>query len=426
MKKNYTINLSWPTRKECCVEQYFQWLELCLNKNITIVRIFLVPWGIYPYGYTKDMDYLLSIISKANELGIKVVLVLDTYVNYCSRTFRDFENCEYCWDTNMFSNNQSIGNFLEKRGVTEYLDRIIEILNSIIEFENIIYIELCNEIDLINAKKKSIIAWINNSIKELTDIFGNRFLYGVSISDYRRYKVFSDNLLCRCDIHSYRFPYNTALENYEYYSRNFPKTWLSEFSCFSDFAHSDTIESKTYFVGMIASALFNNATIMPATWWWAEILNSPQYVDLFSSMDSINTLGFDKLDEKIAVEVCGQVKLYDRQTKEKIRYRLGVLKKNLGFIVDEMPAITKFIKKSIFRKYNNQFAYQIFVDDRKGVHILVETYTHIRISLANLIKNEKYNIVCANLIDNTETIYNDLRVLLEIATGVYWINIDVL
>ena len=155
-------------------------------------------------------------------------------------------------------------------------------MQEIEKYDNVIKIELCNEIDQIESKRKHIICWINNSLMELSKKYGDRFEYKVSISDYRVYDYFSKRIKCKCDIHSYRFPYNTALENYEYINWRFPFAWISEFACFSDFAYADAIESQTYFSAMILRASFEKSKEFPAPWWWEKILPDSLYMNIYA------------------------------------------------------------------------------------------------------------------------------------------------
>ncbi len=181
MQKKYSINLAWPSEMTNCEKEYQTWIKICQKYNIGCIRIFLVPWGMNPIESSDDLQLLCEVIQKAQKMCIEVVLVLDTYVNYVMHSYRDFLNCDYGWFTNRFSQHQSLEAFMIEKGKTQYIDKISEILQEIEKYDNVIKIELCNEIDQIESKRKHIICWINNSLMELSKKYGDRFEYKVSI-----------------------------------------------------------------------------------------------------------------------------------------------------------------------------------------------------------------------------------------------------
>lgn len=419
----FAINLAWNSEQKNFVEQYCKWLDVCKIHKIRCVRLFLVPWGIYPYDSSEHLEHLCSIVSYAEKKEIDIILVIDTYVNYCIHTYRDFENDEYGWNSNIFFKGQSIIDFLNESGQSDYLKKVVEILFNIKQYKNVLNIELCNEIDQIEANRNSIVNWINNSIDELTSLFDCRYRFLVSIADYRNYYSFSKNISCQCDIHTYRFPYNTAIENYNFYKKKFPSAWISEFACFSDYAYSETIESKIYFAAMIIGASLTSNSILPASWWWENIMGNPEYMKIFTYASTLDLPLIKKKDIQIRVNEVEHYRKDDKKLREKISYRLAVLRKNPFFLVQEVPAITKFVKKILLPKYRNQYAYNVYSCDSIQYFILLETYVGLQLDLTEMAKFAIANILCIDVIRDQKRIDYTSKDKIILSEGVYWIRV---
>ena len=402
MDREFSMNLSWPTEFSDREKEYQRWIEICRESGIGCVRIFLVPWGINPLGSCDDIDFLCKIIQKARELSIEVVLVIDTYVNYVMHPYRDFVDCEYGWLSNSFSKNKSLRTFLTENGKTGYLDKVSEVLLALEPYENVNRIELCNEIDQIESKRRNVVSWINNNIRELQERFGNRFEYRVSISNHREYRFFEKHINCRCDIHTYRFPYNTALENYEYLSLNYPNAWISEFAFYSDFAYSETIESKVYFAAMILCAHFEKCAEFPAPWWGEKILSDSEYMGIYAYIITIDVQSKRKKNSVLAFKEL-EKKKQDVKLKNKIQYRLSVLRKNPLFILQEVPAIRKYLHKKLHPQFNHSYAVAGYESNSGDLYVILETYVQVEVT-GNPERENDAMIKCIDLIRNQKMI----------------------
>ena len=402
MDRKFSMNLSWPTESGDREDEYQKWIRICQKANIGCIRVFLVPWGINPFESNDDLNLLCRIIQKAQEACIEVVLVIDTYVNYVMHTYRDFVDCEYSWNTNSFSSNRSLRTFLSEDGKTRYLEKVTEILRVIEPYRNVKRLELCNEIDQIGSNRKRIVGWINNSITELQKIFGGRFEFHVSISNHREYCYFKKMVNCRCDIHTYRFPYNTALENYKYLSSNYPDAWISEFAYYSDFAYSETIESKVYFSAMILRAYFERCSDFPAPWWWEKILSDPAYMSIYDYIITIDTLLTRKQTGAFEFKEL-EKKKQDVKLKNKIQYRLSVLKQNPFYIIQEFPAIRKYMHKKLHPQYNHSYAAEEYESNSGDLYIILETYVPIEVT-CNPERESGALIKCIDLIRDQKMI----------------------
>lgn len=416
------MNLAWPTEQKRSKEEYQTWLKLCGKYNINCIRIFLVPWGLNPVEISTDLTLLCDVIQLAQYYSIEVTLVLDTYVNYVKHSYRDFADSEFGWHTNRFSSIHTLDSFLLKRGKTQYVNEILGVLHSIVEFNNVNRIELCNEIDQIESKRNIVIRWINNNITVLSHEFGNRFNYRVSISDYRKYSYFAKRLKCKCDIHSYRFPYNTALENYTYLKNRFPMAWLSEFACFSDYAYAESIESHIYFHAMMLCATFENCKDFPAPWWWEKIVPDPTYMSIYECLDGIKEDFISSKTEDFSIREIERIHKVDAKIKNKIRYRLSVLIKNPKYIFQEIPAITKYLRKRIWSKYNHPYAILGYESVRGVRYFILETYVPIEICYMSK-DGRQGSLVCTDMTRSQQAIAIEIDETKILHEGTYWLVI---
>jgi len=416
MHNRYSINLAWPSGQKSFEEEYRNWIKMCKEYNINYIRVFLVPWGLNPIDSPKDLQLLCEVLQMAQRHSIEVVLVLDTYVNYVKYSYRDFLNSEYGWLNNPFSKDQSLDAFLEENGRTQYIERISSVLRTVTQYNNVNSIELCNEIDQIDASRDQIVGWINNSYGILLQEYGNRFGYRISISDYRAYSYYTKHIKCRCDIHSYRFPYNTALENYEYLTNTCSTAWISEFACFSDYAYADSVESLTYFYSMLICATFENCTVYPAPWWWEKILLDTSYMNVYKYLDDFKGEFVKSKIEGFSIKEIKQINLSrDSKMQDKIRYRLSVLKRNPKFLKQELPAITKYLRKKIWPQYNHKYAAIGFKSSNGILYIILETYVPIEV-LYETGDGLFRILICQDMIRNMEKIpisVNESRILKE-------------
>lgn len=419
MHNRYSINLAWPSGQKSFKEEYRTWIELCKEYNINIIRVFLVPWGLNPVDSPEDLPLLCEVIQLAQKHSIEVVLVLDTYVNYVKYSYRDFLNSEYGWFNNPCSDAQSLESFLEGNGRTQYIEKISSVLRTVAQYNNVNSIELCNEIDQIEASRNQIVGWINNSYGILLQQYGNRFQYRISISDYRAYSYFAKRIKCRCDIHSYRFPYNTALENYEYLTNTFSTAWISEFACFSDYAYADSIESLTYFCSMLLCAAFEKCADYPASWWWEKILQDTSYMNVYKYLDDIKGEFVRSKIEGFSVKEIKQIRmLRDSKMQDKIRYRLSVLKRNPKLLKQELPAITKFIRKKLWPKYNHKFATTGFKSLDGILYIILETYVPIEVLYETGESLSRF-LICQDMIRKMEKIAINVNESKTLKEGIY-------
>lgn len=420
MHNGYSMNLAWPIEQKKSKEEYQAWLKLCKKYNIKRVRVFLVPWGINPIENSSDIALLCDVIQLAQEYSVEVILVIDTYVNYVRYSYRDFLDSEFGWKTNRFSSIYTLDSFLAMSGKTQYLVDISGLLQKIKKYSNVNKIELCNEIDQIESKRKYVIQWINNSISVLSNEFGSRFDYRVSISDYRKYSCFAKRLKCNCDIHSYRFPYNTAMENYQYLTNMFPMAWISEFACFSDFAYADSMESHIYFNAMVLCAFFENCKDYPAPWWWEKIVPDPAYMSIYKWLDVIKDEFISSKTDDISIKEIEQTHATDVKTKNKIRYRLSVLIKNPGYIKQEIPAITKFLRKRIWSKYNRTYAILGYKSVKGHQYFILETYVPIEICYKNG-DGQHGQLTCKDITRSQQSISIEINKTRTLCEGTYLI-----
>lgn len=418
METCFSINIAWPPEKKYSANYYWECFKTCKKYNIGCIRVFTVPWGLYPIERADDLKSLCEILSIANKLGLDIVLVLDTYVNYVKNSYRDFINSDYGWHTNHFSHCLSLEDFLISNGKTRYVEKISDVLHEIEKYGNVTKIELCNEIDQIDSKPKLIVRWINNSISELSKQYSDRFEFRVSISDYRAYDYFSKQVDCKCDIHTYRFPYNTALENYTYLKQAFPEAWISEFACFSDFAYAETIESRIYFSAMVLSASFEKCTEFPAPWWWEKILPDPLYMNIYVYLTTLDTELIKKEIDLFEFTEIGKHNKQDAKIKNKIKYRLSVLKTNPQYIKQELPAITKFLRKKLWSKFNHSFAVAGYETRSGDKYIVLETYVPIEVKPCA--DNDSLGSSrCIDVIRNQKTILINMNETITLNEGTY-------
>lgn len=423
MHNRYSINLAWPSGHKNYKEEYRSWVELCKEYNINNIRVFLVPWGLNPMDSSDDLPLLCEVIQLAQKYSIEVVLVLDTYVNYVKYSYRDFLNSEYGWLNNPFSSAQSLESFLEGNGRTKYIESISSVLQAVIKYDNVNSIELCNEIDQIESSRKQIAEWINNSYGVLLQEYGNRFDYRVSISDYRAYSYFAKRIKCKCDIHSYRFPYNTAIENYEYLTNIFSVAWISEFACFSDYAYADSIESLTYFCSMLLCAAFEKCADFPAPWWWEKILQDSSYMNIYKYLEGVKGEFVRSKIEGFSVRKIEQIQmLRDTKIQDKIRYRLSVLKRNPKFLKQELPAITKFLRKRIWPQYNHKFATTGFRASNGTQYIILEAYVPIEV-IYKPGEGTRCFLICQDMVRRQKEILININEAKTLKEGTYLLTI---
>ena len=415
MKNCFAINIAWPPKIKESVYYYRKCFQVCERHNIGIIRVFLVPWGLYPIERVDDLKKICEIIQLANEFNLEIVLVLDTYVNYVKSSYRDFADSDYSWYTNTFSGKTALVEFLCAKGKNEYLEKLSTVLQEIVKYDNVKTIELCNEIDQIEAARNKIVFWVNNNIRVLRDEYGDRYNFIVSISDYRLYKYYSRKIECKCDIHSYRFPYNTAMENYEYLREKFPAAWISEFGCFSDFAYTETIESKIYHSAMILRACFERCMPAPAAWWWETILNDSEYMNVYSYMEKL-ICTFEKIEvEEFWISDIELAHDEDLKLRKRIQYRLSALKKNPLYFKQELPAITKFLKKKMWKKYNHNHVLIGFESEECKKYYILETYAPVKLEF-NSSDNRCDLLVCTDITRNQTPIpisMNEAQILRE-------------
>lgn len=423
MHNRYSINLAWPSEQKKCKEEYRTWIKLCGKYNIKCIRVFLVPWGLNPVESSADLLLLSEVIQLAQQHSIEVILVLDTYVNFVEYSYRDFFDSEFGWFTNRFSGFCSLDSFLSESGKTQYIDSLSNVLREVIRFKNVSKIELCNEIDQIESKKQRVVKWINNSLKVLYQEYGDRFDYRVSISDYRVYSYFSEHIKCKCDIHSYRFPYNTALENYEYLTNTFPNAWISEFACFSDFAYADSIESRTYFCAMLLCATFQKCVEYPAPWWWEKILLNPSYMNIYNYLVDIKDEFVRRDIVELSVNAINQTQKLDTKVKNKIRYRLSVLKRNPRYLKQEWAAITKFMGKKIRSKYNHRYAIVNYESTSGNQYVVLETYIPIEVKYKTR-DDRRCRLICKDMTRNQKMIPINLDETRTLNEGTYLLIIQ--
>lgn len=422
-KSQLTFNLAWPSNLKSIIDQYKNWLDICAAYNIKKVRIILAPWGIYPLGNETHIDILKQIANYALNRNIEIVLAIDTYVNYCSNTYRDFENGEFGWKCNRFNHGQSIKCFLRNAGKSQYLAEMIFLLKQLISLNNIISVELCNEIDQIEASPDTICFWINNTLRHFTMEFEERYVYRVSISNNRYYSYYSNHIACVCDIHSYRYPFNTAIENIEYYYSKFKNAWLSEFSCFSDYAHENTLDSVTYFSATFYESILRNISIAPAPWWWDELLGSPLYTNILSNISLQSFEPTTRATINVEIKPIGESKSKSNKTiiANKIKYRISALVKRPSSIMQELPSINKFLIKNIHRKYNKLTAISLHRGKNK-TYILVETYVPIQLEFERGLISLSPKCICYDIIRNRKKAFSCDIIKLK-CPGAYLITI---
>lgn len=423
MHNGYSMNLAWPTEQYRSKEEYQTWLALCEKYNINCVRIILAPWGLNPVETSTDLSLLCDVIRLAQYYSIEVILVVDTYVNYVRHSYRDFADSEFGWYTNRFSSIHTLDSFLSKTGKTQYISDISGVLREVTRYSNVNIVELCNEMDQIESRRDTIIQWINNSIEILSHEYEKRFEYRVSISDYRKYSYFAKRLNCKCDIHSYRFPYNTALENYTYLKNRFPQAWLSEFACFSDYAYAESIESRIYFYAMMLCAAFENCRDFPAPWWWEKIMPDPAYMSVYKFLDNIQDEFVSRKTEYFLINEIEQIHRVDSKITNKIRYRLSVLIKNPKYIIQEIPAITKFLRKRICSKYNHPYAILGYESAHGDQYFILETYVPIKICYKNE-DGRLGSLVCKDMTRGQQVITVKINEDVILCEGTYWLIIQ--
>ena len=420
-----TYNLAWPSNLNSIIDQYKKWIDICTAHGIKMVRIILAPWGIYPFDNEAHTDILKQIADYAHNRNIEIVLAIDTYVNYCSSTYRDFENGEYGWKCNHFNCGETIESFLRNIAKSQYVVEMISLLKQLVPLHSIVSVELCNEIDQIEASPNTICCWINNTLRYFSDEFGERFIYRVSISNNRYYSYYSNRIKCRCDLHSYRYPYNTAIENIEYYCSKYKNVWLSEFSCFSDFAHENTIECVTYFSATMYESILRNLSILPAPWWWDESFRSSLFINILSSVVNQSFEPTTPVSIDIRIKPIGRTKSATdkRIILNKIKYRVSVLVKKPSSFIQEFPAIKKFLKKITHRKYNNPTAISSYMGKTKA-YILVETYVPIQLEFEKKLITSNRKCICYDIIRHKNKLLS-CDIIRLINAGTYLIIVSI-
>lgn len=183
----------------------------------------------------------------------------------------------------------------------------------------------------------------------------------------------------------------------------FPTAWLSEFGCFSDFAYTETIESKIYHSAMILRACFERCMPFPASWWWESILNDSEYMNVYSHLKQF-ICTFEKIEvENIMISDVELPHDGDLKLRNKIRYRLSALKKNPMYFKQELPAITKFLTKKMWKKYNHNHVLIGFESEEGKKYYILETYVPVKVKYISS-DNRCDLLICTDITRNQKPI----------------------
>ncbi|NUM33612.1 MAG: hypothetical protein HUU50_03670 [Candidatus Brocadiae bacterium] len=409
------INLGWAECEDIIL-RYEEWFLLCKKYHITSVRIFLVEWGIGLFTEKAKMESLYRILEIAEKYKIEVLLVLETYVHFCKNTFCDFKNNEYSWKNYSLIYKCSIDAFFSKKKIIQdYLTKVITFLKSIEMYKMLYGIELCNEIDQIEANKKKVKLWLKICIDAIRQNFSERYVLSYSISDTHYYSMFKD-IECVCDFHTYGFPYHTMLENIKYFDSLENAARVTEYARFSEESYTDLMSSKIYFAAGLWENYFRGKFYSPFSWWWEDILSSKQYyeiLDFFCKIkDSFHTLRekkYSKMNIEIMSIISESKPIEKKLLLKKIKYRLGVIIKNPTFILREIGAIRKFLKKIFKKKYSSPFSFRAYSNISRDLY-LFEAYVNVEIRITYTRNSIPVKIYIYNLVNGTVELLADISI----------------
>jgi len=166
---------------------------------------------------------------------------------------------------------------------------------------------------------------------------------------------------------------------------------------------------------MILRACFERCMPAPAAWWWETILNDSEYMNVYSYMEKL-ICTFEKIEvEEFWISDIELAHDEDLKLRNKIQYRLSALKKNPLYFKQELPAITKFLKKKMWKKYNHNHVLIGFESEECKKYYILETYAPVKLEF-NSSDNRCDLLVCTDITRNQTPIpisMNEAQILRE-------------
>jgi hypothetical protein len=428
MNYDIGINLGWNDEIDAILQCEF-WFKKCKEQGITITRIFLVEWGIGTLQQNETISKLNKVLKIAEQYNIKVILVIEHYVHFCKKTFRDFINSEYNFFTYAPKYVSSLKEFFSKQQIIElYEKQVSDFIDKIENSSTLFGIEICNEIDQVDINLKKASKWLDYLLLKLKSKYKDRFILSFSISNPKFYKKFK-KLSNFCSLHTYGFPYETMIKNMSYFYSLDKNVLITEYSKFSDQPNTKLKSSATYFVSGLWGAFLMGKTYSPFSWWWNDILSFDEYSSIFKYFGDLKNKFSDfaicQKTDNVSVKILKNSKEYSIEKqleKKKIGYRLDTLLKNPTFLFKEISAIKKFLKKKLMKKYSIPFAF-VFLKCKKREVYLFETYCNSEVSIkcSNAKIAKVYDLVnCSeriiNVCDKFKILINGCQ-LIEITYG---------
>lgn len=354
------INLGWHQEgvsNEEILSQYLNWLNICYENNIRIIRIFIIRWSINALFDESKINLLHKIIHEANELNIEVVIVLNHFTDFTQQYHKVLSEGTYTWKTYPLSQRRSVKKFFSEIEES-FINNIRKVLDTIIDCKNIKKIELFNEIDQVNIKRSNLVKWINQLLERLS-LYTQRYDFFISFADYNNFVFFKDKVFLPIDVHLYNFPFEYAFKNIEYIKNKTGGTevFLGEYAKFSDCSHLENCESKSYFCSGLWGAYFLGFHNSPLHWWWQELIESQDYLRIINIFIKNKPHDFFKFNNfKVDNVILGDFNCSSNGSlrKNKFFFRLRNLLCRPKYIKSEWRAILKFVKKILFNTLNRE------------------------------------------------------------------------
>jgi len=395
------INLGWYKEEASNQEifnQYKNWLNICRENNIKLVRIFLARWSINALFDDSKLNLLFKIIKEADSFGVEVILILNHFTDFIDQHHRELAEAKYVWDSYPLK-KESIKSFFTNLD-KNFVAKIKKVLNKIKEYKNVTKIELFNEIDQVNINNKILIKWISELERELS-LYQKRYKFYVSVASHDNLKLFKNNLSIPVDIHIYNFPSEYAFKNIEYFKGKLDNSYyLGEYAKFSDNSHLEVCESKSYFCSGLWGSYLQGLKNSPLHWWWQELLINNEYLKIISLFRKYVPKNFNlvsnnnfKISDLKVIELGGNNSI----RKDKILFRLKTLILHPTYLRAECGAIVKFIKKILSSCIDKEEVLIRSFENQKYVYFYCEPKNCQKI-------NFNLHAKGANNIDNIELI----------------------
>lgn len=394
--KNTTIgmNFCWNPLNTDILETYINYIDWCDKHKIKIIRIIFSKWGLNCIYNKEDVILLKQIVQYASIKNINIIITLLNFTDFNTSNYLDINNEKFSWKFNKYRIiNKKVSIFFKKID-NALVEDIIYVLDSLIEYNNIEFIEIMNEIDQVNCNDIKLINWCNKLIEILAKKY-QKYIFTCSISNYQKFNLYRGKLNCYVDLHFYSFPRENAFKNLQYVTRvNKEILYFGEYAKNSDYSYMDDYGSKIYFTSGLWGSYFLKLTYSAMSWWWDDIIINSDYEKIIDFYNTNNSrFQFDNFEE-ISTE--GLSIEYNNNSTNKRKYetykiieRIINLLRHPLFIFKEFKSIKKFISRKV-KKENSLTIYRIISKSKKIFYI--ECNEECIIDLNHLVLNKKIYI----------------------------------